>query len=68
MNYTTNIKQNIDYTGYFNGKPVIVEEGCDVWLARKDLSPKTTREFVESEEFQMLERVGIEVHGYKEGE
>ena len=56
---TSNQEWNIDPTGFFNGIPCQVIESIDVILDRQG---KTTREFVESEEFQMLERAGIEVH------
>lgn len=60
MNVTaTNTDFNTDYTGYFNGKPCRVIEECHVILDKGD---KTTREFVESEEFQILENAGFEVH------
>ena len=51
---------NYSDTRYFNGIPCQVFEGVDVIL---DKQGKTTSEFVDSEEFQMLEKAWIEVHG-----
>ena len=50
---------NIDVTGYFNGIPCKVNEETHVVLDRQG---KTTHEFVDSLEFQMLEKAGVEVH------
>lgn len=60
MNRTTSKpSNNYDYTGYFNGKPCKVLEGCSIELS---FGRMTMREMVESEDFQMLEQAGIEVH------
>jgi len=60
MNITSNTNNwNIDYTGYFNGSPCRVWEGCDIEMS---FGKMTTREMVESEDFNILERAGIEVH------
>ena len=60
MNITNNNQSwNWDDTQHFNGIPCRVIEGVDIIL---DKQGKTTREFVESEEFQMLEKAMIEVH------
>lgn len=60
MDISTNTdKFNHSDTAHFNGIPCRVFNGVDVIL---DKLGKTTREFVESEEFQMLEGAGIEVH------
>ncbi|KKL67833.1 hypothetical protein LCGC14_2131020 [marine sediment metagenome] len=60
MEITTN-KTDWDYTDttHFNGIPCRVIEEVHIILDRQG---KTTREFVESKEFQMLEDAGIEVH------
>ena len=60
MNWVNTI-QPWDYTvsNLFNGIPCQVFEGYDIVL---DKQGKTTSEFVESKEFQMLEKAGIEVH------
>ena len=50
---------NYSDTMHFNGIPCRVIEGVDIILDRQG---KSTREFVESEEFQVLENAGIEVH------
>lgn len=50
---------NYSDTAHFNGIPCRVIEGVDIIL---DKQGKTTKEFVESEEFQMLGNAGIEVH------
>ena len=60
MEQTANSEWYTCYTGYFEGIPCRVIERYDIILDRQG---KTTREFVESEEFQMLENAGIEVHG-----
>lgn len=62
MNETISSSINVDYTGYFNGKPCQVSEDWHIILPQKDLSIKAIHAFVESEEFQMLENAGIEVH------
>jgi len=60
MNITTSdTLSNYDYTGYFNGKPCRVWDG---WSINLSFGRMTTREMVASEDFQMLERAGIEVH------
>ena len=59
MNEAQNFDFNTDYTGYFNGKSCRVIEEYHIIL---DKGGKATGEFVESEEFQILERAGIEVH------
>lgn len=46
-------------TRHFNGIPCEVIEETHIIL---DKQGKTTKEFVESKEFQMLENAGIEVH------
>ena len=56
---STNQEWNYSDTAHFNGIPCRVIEGVDIIL---DKQGKTTREFVESEEFQALQRAGIEVH------
>ncbi len=53
------ISFNIDYTGYFNGKPCKVIEGYDIVLS---FGKMTTGEMVESEDFQMLQKAGFDVH------
>lgn len=50
---------NYSDTAHFNGISCRVFEGVDIILDRQG---KTTREFVESQEFQMLSNAGIEVH------
>lgn len=59
MNLTSNTSWNTDYTGYFNGKPCRVFEETHITLPFGDMN---TREMVESEEYQMLTRAGVEVH------
>ena len=60
MNLTSNnITWDYSDTAHFNGIPCRVIEGVDIIL---DQQGKSTREYVESEEFQMLENAGIEVH------
>jgi hypothetical protein len=59
MNLTSNvITWNYDDTVHFNGIPCQVIEEYHIIL---DKQGKTTSEFVESEEYKMLEKVGIEV-------
>ncbi len=53
------VEWNYSDTAHFNGIPCTVIESVDIIL---DKQGKTTREFVESEEFQMLQNAGIEVH------
>ncbi len=50
---------NYSDTAHFNGIPCRVSEEVHIILDKQD---KSTREFVESEEFQMLGNAGIEVH------
>ncbi len=57
---TSNQAYNWTRTGEFNGIPCRVIEECHIILDRQG---KSTREFAGSEEFQMLENAGIEVHG-----
>jgi len=59
MNITTNRDFNIDYTGYFNGKPCRVLWGEGIVLPFGDMN---TREMFKSEDFQMLEKAGFDVH------
>ena len=59
MDITTNTPSNYDYTGYFNGKPCQVWEGWSIELSCGEM---TTMEMIESEDFQILERAGFEVH------
>lgn len=60
MNTTIgNVSCNWNSTGAFNGIPCVVGAEYHIIL---DKQGKTTREFIESEEFQMLEKAGIEVH------
>ena len=55
----TNLMWNPDDSMHFNGIPCQVIEEYHIILSRQG---KTTNEFVESNEFQMLEKSGIEVH------
>jgi len=57
----TNTNQHWSYTqsSEFNGIPCVVYQETHIILHKGD---KTTADFVESEEFQMLENAGIEVH------
>jgi len=64
MNVTpTGIRWDYSDTAHFNGIPCRVIEGVDIVL---DKQGRATAEFVESEEFRMLENAGIEVHGVGE--
>ena len=59
METITNQTWEHTVTGEFKGIPCKVIEEVHIIL---DKQGKSTRDFVESEEFQMLERAGIEVH------
>lgn len=60
MNITANENNwNYDYTGYFNGKACRVFGGDSIELSFGKMS---AGEMIGSEDFQMLEKAGIEVH------
>ena len=59
MNLTISTNWDITVSGYFNGKP------CEVFEEYHIIIPKgkmTTTEFIESEEFQMLQHADFDVH------
>ncbi|KKL08937.1 hypothetical protein LCGC14_2570890 [marine sediment metagenome] len=57
---SSNISWEYSDTAHFNGILYrVFEEVCVILEGQSE----TTREFVESEEFQMLLKAGIEVHG-----
>ena len=61
MNETISSSQsfNWDRTGEFNGIPCKVHFNTHIVLEKQG---KSTSDYVESVEFQMLERAGLEVH------
>ena len=56
---TNNTEWDYSDTAHFNGIPCRVSEEVHIILDKQN---KSTKEYVESEEFQMLENAGIEVH------
>ena len=54
------INWRYNYTGYFNGRPIIYCDTLDEITLK--FGEMNTSEMIESKDFQMLWRAGIEVH------